>query len=133
MGVLMPTTRERRVNRVMRKFLVATLSVTAIAFGVRLLRDHFPSDFLNGMELGLLVTLPVGMGALLFRAYRQMDEYGRRLQERAASLGFLLSMVATMVCYAVQSLADVQIPLWTIYVFGMLVYSASALAQRRAC
>lgn len=124
--------RERRVNRTMQKFLASTLLLTVIALVIRLPKAHYPSDFLNGMELGLLAALPVGMGLLLYRAYRQMDEYGQRVQERAAALGFLLSMVATMACYAVQALAGMQVPLWTIYIFGMLVYGASALLQRRA-
>jgi len=129
----MPTpSRERRVNRTMRKFLAATLLITAIALVVRTLKARFPNDFLNGMELGLLAALPLGMGLLLFRAYRQMDEYGQRVQERASGVAFLLSMVATMVCTAVQSLAGVQLPLWTIYIFGMLVYGLSVLWQKRA-
>lgn len=124
--------RERRVNRTMQTFLTTTLLITVIALLVRGLKVRFPSDFLNGMELGLLAALPVGMGVLLYRAYRQLDEYGQRLQERAAGLAFLLSMVATMVGYWVQTLAGVQIPLWTVYVFGLLVYSVSVQLQKRA-
>lgn len=127
----MATTRERRVWNMMWRFLAVTLILTALAFAVRLLGERHPSDVLNGMELGLLTVLPVGMGLLLYRAYRQMDEYGRRVHERAAATGFLLSMIVTMVCFAASSLAHLEIPLWVIYIFGMLVYGASVAVQSR--
>jgi hypothetical protein len=127
----MATTRERRVWNVMWTFLSVTLLLTALVLAVRLLGARHPSDFLNGMELGLLTVLPVGMGLLLYRAYQQMDEYARRVQERAAATGFLLSMIATMVCFAASSLAHLSVPLWVIYVFGMLVYGASVAVQSR--
>ena len=126
-----PTTnRERRVWQSMWSMLAAAVLIAVIAVIVALLKSRAEGNtfsFLNGMSLGLLATLPVAMGALLFRAYRQMDEFGQRQQERACAFAFLLTMILVMVAFAVSSFSSVVIPLWAVYVFGMLVYSAAVI------
>lgn len=124
------TNRERRVWQSMWGMVAAAVLISVIALIVALLKNRAGGDrydFLNGMSLGLLATLPVGMGYLLWRAYRQMDEFGQRQQERACAFAFLLSMVATMVAFAVASYTKTVIPLWAVYVFGMLVYTAAVV------
>ena len=124
------TNRERRVWQSMWGMLAAAVLIAAVAVVVALLKNRAEGDaysFLNGMSLGLLATLPVGMGYLLWRAYRQMDEFGQRQQERACAFAFLLTMVVVMVAYAVASFSSTVIPLWTVYVFGMLVYTAAVV------
>ena len=77
--------------------VAAAALIAAVATVVALLKARAEGDtysFLNGMSLGLLATLPAGMGYLLFRAYRQMDEFGQRQQERACAFAFLLTMAA---------------------------------------
>lgn len=124
------TNRERRVWQSMWGMVAAAVLIAAVAVAVALLKNRAGSgsyDFLNGMSLGLLAALPVGMGYLLLRTYRQMDEFGQRQQERACAFAFLLSMVATMVAFAVASFTHTVIPLWAVYVFGMLAYTAAVV------
>lgn len=124
------TNRERRVWKSMWSMLAAAVLIAAIAVVVALLNNRAKGDthsFLSGMSLGLLAALPIAMGALLYRTYRQMDEFAQRQQERACAFAFLLSMVATMVAFAVASYANVVIPLWAVYVFGMLMYMAAVV------
>ena len=124
------TNRERRVWQSMWSMVSASALIAAVVIIVALLKARAEGntyDFLNGMSLGLLSTLPVGMGYLLWRAYRQMDEFAQRQQERACAFAFLLSMVATMMAFAVVSFTNAVIPLWAIYVFGMLVYTAAVV------
>jgi len=124
------TNRERRVWQSMWSMVAAAVLIAAVAVIVALLKTRAQGDaysFLNGMSLGLLATLPVGMGFLLWRAYRQMDEFGQRQQERACAFAFLLTMVVVMVAFAVASFNDTTVPLWAVYVFGMLVYTAAAV------
>ncbi len=124
------TNRDRRVWQSMWGMVAAAVLIAAVAVVVALLKTRAEGDtysFLNGMSMGLLAALPVGMGYLLWRAYRQMDEFGQRQQERACAFAFLLSMVATMVAFAVASFTNTVIPLWAIYVFGMLTYTAAVV------
>ncbi|AWN22913.1 hypothetical protein DKM44_06465 [Deinococcus irradiatisoli] len=124
------TNRERRVWQTMWGMLGSAAAIGVIGLAVGLLKARTQGDthdFLNGMTLGLLGSLPVAMGVWLFRAYRQMDEFGQRQQERACAFAFLVSMVAIMVAFAVSSFTGVQVPLWGLYVFGMLVYSAAVV------
>lgn len=124
------TNRERRVWKSMWGMLAATVFITVIAIGVALLQSRSEGDahsFFKGMSLGLLAALPMGMGYMLWRIYHQMDEFAQRQQERACAFAFLLSMVATMVASAVASYANVVVPLWAVYVFGMLVYTAAVV------
>ena len=127
----MTPTRERRVWKVMKKFFSATLLIVTLALGVGLLNIRSPSDILNGFELGLLAALPVGMSIILYRAYRQMDEYTQRVQERAAAFAFLMSMMAAMVGSVFTQAAHLTLPLWALYVFGMAIYGAGVLLQRQ--
>ena len=124
------TNRERRVWKTMWGMVSAALLIAALAIVVGILKARANGDtldFLSGMSLGLLAALPVVMGFLLFRAYRQMDEFGQRQQERACAFAFLLTMILVMVAFAVSSFSSVVIPLWAVYVFGMLVYSAAVI------
>ncbi|WP_161883427.1 hypothetical protein [Deinococcus alpinitundrae] len=124
------TNRERRVWQSMWSMLAAAVLIAAVAVVVALLKTRAEGDaysFLNGMSLGLLATLPVGMGYLLWRAYRQMDEFGQRQQERACAFAFLLTMVVVMVAFAVASFTGTVVPLWAVYLFGMLVYTAAVV------
>ncbi|GAA4003442.1 hypothetical protein GCM10022631_12950 [Deinococcus rubellus] len=122
--------RERRVWQSMWSMLAAGVLIAAVAIVVALLKSRAEGSaysFLNGMSLGLLSTLPVGMGYLLWRAYRQMDEFAQRQQERACAFAFLLTMMVVMVAFAVASFTNTVIPLWAVYVFGMLVYTAAVV------
>ncbi|AZI42179.1 hypothetical protein EHF33_04975 [Deinococcus psychrotolerans] len=124
------TKRERRVWQSMWGMVGAAVAITVIAIVVALLQSRTEGhahDFFKGMSLGLLAALPVGMGYMLWRIYRQLDEFGQRQQERACAFAFLLSMVATMVAFAVASYANVVVPLWAVYVFGMLTYTAAVV------
>lgn len=124
------TNRERRVWQSMWGMVAAAVLIAAVAAVVALLKTRAQGDtysFLNGMSLGLLAALPVGMGYLLWRAYRQMDEFGQRQQERVCAFAFLLTMVVVMVAFAVASYTNTVVPLWAVYVFGMLVYTAAVV------
>ncbi|TSA83054.1 hypothetical protein FNU79_13135 [Deinococcus detaillensis] len=124
------TRRERRVWQSMWGMVGAAVALTVIAIVVALLQSRTEGhahSFFKGMSLGLLAALPVGMGYMLWRTYRQMDEFAQRQQERACAFAFLLSMVATMVAFAVASYANVVVPLWAVYVFGMVMYTAAVV------
>jgi hypothetical protein len=123
--------RERRVSATMTRMLIMALLVAGTGTVVGLLKNQYPSSFLNGVLAGMLGFLPLAMGWFVYRAYRQMDEYGQRVQERAAASAFLLSMMAAMVGYVIAQAASVSIPLWTLYVFGMVAYGAGVLLQNR--
>jgi hypothetical protein len=112
--------------------LAVALVISAVVLLVAFLKTRLPasSDFLNGLTTGLSAALPLGMGLFLYLAYRRMDEYGQRVQQQAAATGFLYTMMATMVGYAVSSGTELVIPLWTLYVFGMLVFAVSVVVRR---
>ncbi len=124
------TNRERRVWQSMWSMVAAAVLIAVVAIVVALLKARAEGStysFLSGMSMGLLTTLPVGMGYLLYRAYRQMDEFAQRQQERACAFAFLLTMAAVMAAFAVTSFTSTVVPLWTVYVFGMLVYTAAVV------
>lgn len=125
------TPRERRVSAIMNGMLIMALLIAGVAMVVGVLKDQRPSSFLDGMLAGLLGALPLAIGWFVYRAYRQMDEYGQRMQERAAAVAFLMSMMATMVGFVIAQATRVSLPLWTLYVFGMVVYGTGVLLQKR--
>ncbi|WP_425145747.1 hypothetical protein [Deinococcus sp.] len=128
---LEPLTRDRRVASSMTRLATAAMVVALAGLGVGLWYSLQPSDFLRGLLAGIFGFMPLGIGWLAYRAYRQMDEYAQRVQERAAALAFLLSMMAAMVDFVAAQVSKVVIPLWTLDVFGMLIYGAGVLAQQR--
>ena len=73
------TNRERRVWQSMWSMVAAAALIAAVVIVVALLKARAEGDtysFLNGMSLGLLATLPVGMGYLLFRASARWTSSG---------------------------------------------------------
>ncbi|GGR25000.1 hypothetical protein [Deinococcus ruber] len=123
--------RDRRVASSVAGLATAAITVALVGLGVGVWYSLQPSDFLRGMLAGIFGFLPLGIGWLAYRAYRQMDEYAQRVQERAAAFAFLLSMAAAMVGFVAAQVGKVVIPLWTLYVFGMLIYAAGVLVQQR--
>ena len=124
--------RDLRVASSVTGMATAAITVALAGLGVGLWYTLQPSDFLRGLLAGIFGFMPLGIGWLVYRAYRQMDEYAQRVQERAAAFAFLLSMMAAMIGFVAAQVGKVVIPLWTLYVFGMLIYGAGVLVQQRA-
>lgn len=131
MNRLQLPTRERRVRQALVALLTLVLISVVVVLLVAVLKTRLPAngDFLSGMMTGLLGVLPLGMGLFLYLAYRRMDEYGQRVQQWAAATGFLYTMMAAMIGFAVSLGTGLSIPLWTLYVFGMLVYGVSVVIR----
>ncbi|ULH16785.1 hypothetical protein MF271_09545 [Deinococcus sp. KNUC1210] len=123
--------RDRRVASSVAGLATAAVTVVLVGLGVGLWYSLQPSDFLRGMLAGIFGVLPLGIGWLAFRAYRQMDEYAQRVQERAAAFAFLLSMAAALVGFVAAQVSGMVFPLWTLCVFGLLIYAAGVLVQQR--
>lgn len=122
------TSRERRVWKIVRKALLYSLFVLSIGVVVWLLRTHAQGsvyDSLSGFLIGWGTVLPFGVALLLFRAYRQMDEYGQRLQERACALAFVATLLAGLAVMSTGT--EARIPLWVVCMLGLLAYAATIL------
>lgn len=127
-------TREQRVSRAMRKMLGAVLTISALGVVVGALGR---SDFLRGFSTGLLVVLPWAIVLMVWRGYRQMDEFGQRRSLRAAGAAFVVVMLACGTYFPLQQSAHwPELPVWLLWVVGWgswgLALALEALQDRRA-
>jgi uncharacterized membrane protein YhhN len=123
--------RDRRIRTAMVSGLIGVLAIGLIMLGSALLARYFHSSFLNGFRLGVGITLPVGLLAMVWNAYRQMDEYGRSLHTRAATAGFVAAMLASSMGFVVEAQGYGRLPLWGVYVIGMLGYALGTVVLSR--
>lgn len=127
--------RERRVQRTLRKlslYILTILGIAALAWLIRSRTTGDGADALTGFLTALPTVLPFGIFILLRRAYRQMDEFGQRLQERACAAAFVATVLATSAIFAASFSSGVVIPLWAVLVFAVLAYSTAVIRGRLA-
>ena len=118
-----PVSRDRRISRAMLGGLVGVGLLGLVTLLAGVLANRFPSDFTRGFRLGLGVTFPLSVLAMVWAGYRQMDEYGRSLHARAGGAGFMAAMLASAIGSVVEAQGYGRLPLWGVYVLGMLTYS----------
>ena len=120
-----PSQRDRRIRSAVLGGLIGSLLIGGLGVASGLLARRTGSNFLHGFTTGLLLALPLALAYMFLRAYRQMDEYGQRLHQRAGSAAFLLTMLATACTFALQPALRFEVPLWAVYVFGMLAWAVA--------
>ncbi len=120
-----PSRREQKIRTAMLGGLAGSLLIAALGLISSVLARRTGSSFMHGFTSGLLLVLPLALAVMFWRGYLQMDEYGRRLHQRAGSAAFLLTMLATACTYALQAALGFQVPLWAVYVFGMLSWGVA--------
>ncbi len=114
----------------MWKMVAAAVLLTTVGLGIAVLKSRTQGTtyhFLSGFSLGVICGLPTGMALFLYRAYRVMDEFGKRLQEKACTFAFVVSMVGAATAYALSTETGFTFPPWTLYLFGGVVYGLSVL------
>ena len=122
--------RERRVWRVMWKMVAAAVLLSTVGLGIAVLKSRTQGTayhFLGGFSLGVICALPAGMALFLYRAYRVMDEFGKRLQEKACTFAFVVSMVGAATGYALSTGTGFTFPLWALYLLGMAAYTIAVV------
>ncbi|WP_019585165.1 hypothetical protein [Deinococcus apachensis] len=127
-------TRDERVARIALRLGVGG-SLLSLAGAMTLaLGQRFGSDFWRGVGTGVLVTLPLFFGVVAIKVVRGMDEYGRQLHQRAASVAFLVVMILAGSLIALEAALGLHVPAWALYVVGMLIWglSAAVIARRGA-
>lgn len=97
--------------------LLSLLGALALAFGRQL-----GSEFWQGVGTGVLTTLPLFFGVMAIRMVGGMDEYGRQLHQRAASVAFLVVMVVAGSLIALEAALGLHVPAWALYVTGMATW-----------
>lgn len=117
-----PTAREHRVNRLSLWMgigggSVAVLGAVAVALGRM---QNIPA--FNNLGAGILAALPLFFAVMTVLGIRQMDEYGRQLHARAASIAFLVVMLLAGTLISLEAILDFHTPPWVLYVAGMGVW-----------
>ncbi|WP_240741105.1 hypothetical protein [Deinococcus sp. Arct2-2] len=117
-----PTARERRVNRMslwmgLGGGSVAVLGAVAVAVGRT---QNIPA--FNTLGAGILAALPLFFAIMTVLGIRQMDEYGRQLHARAASVAFLVVMLLAGTLISLEAVLNFHTPPWALYVAGMGVW-----------
>jgi hypothetical protein len=121
-GPFQSTPRERRVSRLSLWMGwggggVALLGAIAAAIG----RARNLPVF-TGLGAGVLAALPLFFAVMTVLSIRQMDEYGRQLHARAASIAFLVVMVLAGMLISLEAMLDFHTPPWVLYLAGMTVW-----------
>lgn len=132
MTVREQSNRDRKIGQAVLGGVVGSVLIAVLGVVGGVLANQTGSSFLKGFTLGVLVTLPVGLAVMFWKAFSQMDEYGQRLHQRAASAAFFVTMTATGVAFALSAGLKFQLPLWTVYAFGMTCWGiATAVISAR--
>lgn len=121
-GRSQPTPRERRVNRLslwmgLGGGGVALLAALAVTIGRA---QNIP--LFNSFGAGVLAALPLFFAVMTVLGIRQMDEYGRQLHARAASIAFLVVMLLAGTLVSLEAIFGFRTPPWALYVAGMSVW-----------
>ncbi|MFB9993953.1 hypothetical protein ACFFLM_18520 [Deinococcus oregonensis] len=124
-GRSQPTPRERRVNRLSLWMGwggggVAGLAAVAVAIGRA---QNIP--VFNSLGAGVLAALPLFFAVMTVLSIRQMDEYGRQLHARAASIAFLVVMVLAGMLISLEAVLNFHTPPWVLYLAGMTVWGVA--------
>lgn len=77
---------------------------------------------LTSLGAGILAALPLFFAVMTVLSIRQMDEYGRQLQARAASIAFLVVMVLAGMLISLEAMLEFRTPPWVLYLAGMTVW-----------
>lgn len=117
--------RDRKIAEAVLGGVVGSVLIGVMGVVSGVLANRTGSSFLHGFTLGVLVTLPLGLAAMFWRAFRQMDEYGRQLHQRAGSAAFFITMTASAVGFELSAFLNFQVPLWAVYAFGMLCWAVA--------
>ncbi len=126
------TKREQRVSRAMFKGLVGVLLISGLGVATGFYARANGSDFLSGVQSGLMTVLPWAIVAMLYRGYRQMDELGKLSFLRASSVGFASVMLCAMTYFPLeQALKWSPMPLWVLWIVGCAVFGVVMVAQTR--
>ncbi|UQN05750.1 hypothetical protein [Deinococcus sp. QL22] len=96
---------------------VAVLGAVAVALGRM---QNIPA--FNNLGAGILAALPLFFAVMTVLGIRQMDEYGRQLHARAASIAFLVVMLLAGTLISLEAILDFHTPPWVLYVAGMGVW-----------
>lgn len=127
------TKREQRVSRAMTKGLVGVLLITGLGLGVGVYARASGSDFWSGAQSGLMMVLPWAVFAMLYRGYRNMDEYGKISFLRASTVAFASVMLFVMSYFPLeQALKWPPLPLWILWVLGWAVYGLTTAVLSRS-
>ncbi|MFC4453378.1 hypothetical protein [Deinococcus sonorensis] len=122
-----PATRDRRITRAMLGGVGGAVAGGLITVIFSVLAQQHPTSFNRGLALGGAVALPVSLLVMVLAGYREMDEYGRRLHQQAAAVGFLTLMATSGVLAMVEGHGYGRLPFWALYVAGMLGYAAAVI------
>lgn len=119
-------TREQQVQRIFLSLgvgggLLAALGALAAVYG-----EAQGSEFFRGVGAGVLAALPLFFAVLTVQGIRRMDEYARQLQARAASLAFVVTMLAAGSLITLEAVLKFDTPAWVFYVVGMLAWAVAA-------
>ena len=118
--------RERRVSRVMMRGFLGVLLISVLGIGVGFFARASGSDFLSGMQSGIMLGLPWAVLVMVWGGYRQMDEYGKLNLLRASSVAFAAVMVLVMTYFPLeQALKLSPMPLWILWVVGWAVWGVT--------
>jgi hypothetical protein len=87
------------------------------------------SEYLRGVSVGMLMTLPWAAVLMIWRAYGQLDEFGRQRQTQAAAVAFVVVMLLAMTYFPLQVAASwPALPLWVLWVVGVTTWGAVLVA-----
>lgn len=119
-------TREQQVRQIALTIglgggLLAAVGALATVYG-----ESQNSEFFQGVGAGVLAALPLFFAVLTVQGIRRMDEYARQLQARAASLAFLVTMLAAGSLISLEAVLGFSTPAWVFYVVGMLAWAIAA-------
>ncbi len=124
-GRFQPNPRERRVNRLSLWMALGGGSVALLgAVAVSLGRTHGNPIF-NSLGAGILAALPLFFAVMTVLGIRQMDEYGRQLHARAASVAFLVVMLLAGTLISLEAILEFHTPPWALYTAGMTTWGVA--------
>ena len=130
--------REQRVKKVMQSATQSGLLIAGLTLGISLLQDlHVGGtglqSFIQGVGYGIRTAFPLLLLWIMFKAYQEMDEYGRLQMLKAAAVGFVVMLGFSMAYYPLQEAGKIPpLPSWVSWTLGMLAYliSMGVLSRR---
>ena len=125
--------REQRVARAMNRGLVGVLSLALLGLITGYVARANGNTILSGFQTGLMTLLPWAVLLMVWRGYKQMDEYGKHNLLRASSVSFVVVMLLSQTYFPLeQALKLPAMPLWILWVVGWTVWSISLAVQNRS-
>ncbi len=125
--------REQRVARAMNRGLVGVVSLAVLGLITGFIARANGNDFLSGFQTALMTLLPWAVVLMVWRGYKQMDEYGKHNLLRASSVSFVVVMLLSQTYFPLeQALKLPAMPLWILWVVGWTVWGMSLAVQNRS-